>query len=123
MNVRGVSPLLAVVLVAVMCSLVPLAHATPPDETWRPGIYDDADLDDVVLVVTGQVSLAALTVWALLFVLMLVEGLHRQGAVARPASTACFGSSRAPPASRLFTWPTHPPGIPSRALVRAVRAG
>jgi len=28
--------------------LRPLAAATPPDATWNPGIYDDADFDDVV---------------------------------------------------------------------------
>jgi len=31
---------------------VSLAHASPPDPSWIPGIYDDADLDDVVLAVT-----------------------------------------------------------------------
>jgi hypothetical protein len=37
-------PLLGVVLL----TLVAFAHASPPDETWQPGIYDDADFDDVV---------------------------------------------------------------------------
>jgi hypothetical protein len=37
--------LLAVVVVAGVC----LAHASPPDPTWIPGLYDDADYDDVVL--------------------------------------------------------------------------
>lgn len=35
--------------------VVPLAYASPPDPLWMPGIYDDADLDDVV------VSIAALS--------------------------------------------------------------
>jgi hypothetical protein len=25
-----------------------VAHASPPDETWRPGLYDEADFDDVI---------------------------------------------------------------------------
>ena len=32
---------------------VALAHASPPDETWQPGIYDDADFDDVILLITS----------------------------------------------------------------------
>src|SRR5689334_12971079 len=40
----------------VMASVitVPLAYASPPDPTWIPGLYDDADYDDVVgLVMDG----------------------------------------------------------------------
>lgn len=31
-----------------LLTLVAFAHASPPDETWRPGIYDDGDFDDVI---------------------------------------------------------------------------
>jgi hypothetical protein len=41
-----VALLLAVALLAV---LPPLAAASPPDPTWTPGLYDDADFDDVVI--------------------------------------------------------------------------
>jgi len=37
-------PLLGLVLL----TLVAFAHASPPDQTWLPGIYDDADFDDVI---------------------------------------------------------------------------
>lgn len=37
-------PLLGLVLFA----LVAFAHASPPDEMWQPGVYDDADFDDVI---------------------------------------------------------------------------
>jgi hypothetical protein len=37
-------PLLGLVLI----TLAAFAHANPPDQTWLPGIYDDADFDDVV---------------------------------------------------------------------------
>jgi hypothetical protein len=37
-------PLLGIVLL----TLVAFAHASPPDGAWQPGIYDDADFDDVV---------------------------------------------------------------------------
>ena len=43
-------PLLGLVLPA----LATLAHASPPDETWLPGIYDDADFDDVITLITSS---------------------------------------------------------------------
>jgi len=42
------------VLLGVLPTLMPLAHATPPDPTWIDGIYDDADLDGVVALVTSS---------------------------------------------------------------------
>lgn len=33
---------------AVLLTLVAFAHASPPDETWRSGVYDEADFDDVI---------------------------------------------------------------------------
>ena len=35
-----------------MGGLTPLAYATPPDSLWTPGVYDDADYDDIVILVT-----------------------------------------------------------------------
>ena len=32
----------------LLLTLVAFAHASPPDETWRPGVYDEADFDDVI---------------------------------------------------------------------------
>jgi len=40
----------------VLLATAQLAHASPPDETWQPGVYDDADFDDVVLIVTSSTS-------------------------------------------------------------------
>lgn len=36
-----------------LLTLVALAHASPPDETWLPGMYDDADFDDVIALITS----------------------------------------------------------------------
>ncbi len=45
----------AVLTVALLVVLRPLAHASPADPTWIGGFYDGADFDDVVyLVVTGS---------------------------------------------------------------------
>src|SRR6266851_10093858 len=43
-------------LVAVLVVLAPLAYASPPDQTWIPGLYDDSDFDDVVLFITSSVA-------------------------------------------------------------------
>jgi hypothetical protein len=45
-------PLLMHVLVVALLALTPLAQARPPDPTWLGGFYDDADYDDVVLLIT-----------------------------------------------------------------------
>jgi hypothetical protein len=43
-----------VMAIAVAMALaVPFAHATPPDQTWLGGLYDNADYDDVVNFVTS----------------------------------------------------------------------
>src|SRR5882762_586929 len=38
-------------LAALVVSVVCLAHASPPDPTWIPGIYDTGDFDDVIGIV------------------------------------------------------------------------
>ena len=43
----------ALVLLCVLAGIVPLAHASPPDPTWIPGIYDDGDFDDAVLAIVS----------------------------------------------------------------------
>jgi hypothetical protein len=50
--------LLVVLLLLVSTALAGLVHASPPDPTWIPGVYDDADADDAVTLIgsgTGQV--------------------------------------------------------------------
>ena len=43
----------AISLVLLMIAPVTLAHASPPDPTWIAGIYDQADFDDVVRLLTS----------------------------------------------------------------------
>jgi hypothetical protein len=47
--------LLAVAL-GLLLFLPALAYATPTDPTWIGGIYDDADYDDVIILVTTTPS-------------------------------------------------------------------
>ena len=62
MKVRGrtvFSKLLLAFLVLALGTLAPLAHASAPDPSWISGIYDGADYDDVVGLITfatGAVS-------------------------------------------------------------------
>jgi len=54
---------LALLLILVLGGLSALGHATPPDPAWIPGVYDDADGDDVVAIVTsGDLATGALPV-------------------------------------------------------------
>ena len=49
--------LMALALVFSLVTVALLCHASPPDPTWFPGLYDDADYDDVVLAVAGTMAI------------------------------------------------------------------
>ena len=90
---------LVILLVVGFTGLRALAAASPPDPIWLPGIYDDADFDDVVLAALAldgsrDDSPAALGPPALL--VLRVDGLRP--IAPRPVSHS-FQESRAPPAS------------------------
>ena len=42
----------ALIFTWILTALVPLAYGSPPDPTWVSGVYDNADYDDVVGLVT-----------------------------------------------------------------------
>jgi len=48
--------ILVLLLILALGSLPTLGFASPPDPTWIAGIYDDADADDVVVLVTSTTS-------------------------------------------------------------------
>jgi hypothetical protein len=56
---RGVRIALALLLLLAVGGLMPLAYASPPDPAWIRGIYDDADYDDVVDLVTSALAATA----------------------------------------------------------------
>jgi hypothetical protein len=94
---------LAVVLSSVLCGLVPLAHATPPDPAWGAGIYDGADLDDVVtLVEATKVTLGNEAP---------VPRLVQQSVALPPATVVVAVAPRVRPSS------TRAPPRPLRAIV------
>ena len=56
MRIRGFD-VLYLILAASILALTPIADANPPDPSWIRGIFDDADLDDVVNSVTSTSSI------------------------------------------------------------------
>jgi len=48
--------MVAVTVLAVVAVLMPAAYASPPDQTWLPGLYDDADHDDAIILITSAVG-------------------------------------------------------------------
>lgn len=45
------------VLVGALATLSPLADACPPDATWIAGVYNEADFDDVVALITARADI------------------------------------------------------------------
>ena len=43
-------------ILLVLAALPSLAYASPPDPSWIPGLYDNADYDDVVVLVTSETA-------------------------------------------------------------------
>jgi hypothetical protein len=43
-------------LLTALVALTPLAYASPPDETWVSGIFDDDDNDNAVYFVTSSTA-------------------------------------------------------------------
>jgi hypothetical protein len=52
----GPAVIVAVMLIAVVAALLPLAYASPPDPTWVGGVWDDDDYDNVVLAAVRVVA-------------------------------------------------------------------
>jgi len=46
----------AMLLVLLIIAPVTLAHASPPDQTWLAGVYDQADFDDVIGLLTSALD-------------------------------------------------------------------
>jgi len=91
---------LAVLVLAAGLALPALAHASPPDPSWVPGVYDDADFDDVVTqVVSGTGSLTPGIVDVLRFIPRAAESLSQPVETAPDSLATDAGRERAPPSS------------------------
>ena len=90
--------LTAVLFVCVMAALTPLAHASPSDPSWIAGFWDDADYDDIVILITSSVGAVELHLLSNARLGQSVVGFIP--AVAEepvPAPTASTNQTRAPP--------------------------
>ncbi len=56
---RGLRVTVALLLLILGGGLTALAYASPPDPVWIRGIYDDADYDDVVVLITSTAATVA----------------------------------------------------------------
>src|SRR5436190_23365687 len=85
-------------LIAAVLTLAPAAHASPPDQSWISGLYDNADFDDVVLLITSNFGAVELDiVWSLrpvARVIGLVMPMEREHEAVCPLSSVL---GRAPP--------------------------
>jgi len=52
----------AMLLVLLVIAPITLAYASPPDPTWLAGVYDQADFDDVVDLLTSALEATNSTV-------------------------------------------------------------
>jgi hypothetical protein len=92
----------ALVLAGILVTLVPLAQAAPPDETWRPGLYDGANVDDVAATVSAA-KIHTMRVPQAPFLVWIGGAASRSRPMAVP-SASLIGSTpvRAPPALRVI---------------------
>jgi len=89
---------LAFLILIAPALLMAIAYASPPDPAWIPGIYDDADYDDVVVQVTsGTGNVAALPPVPPAPELSLVERVPPFVEPVIPALSPSVIHSRAPP--------------------------
>jgi hypothetical protein len=96
---RWACTLIAWSIVALLAVLVPLAQASPPDPTYLAGIWDNADYDDIVILVTSSTGStdtcqAIDLIRPLVVVAVLLPGAH----ALQPAASLSLQPSRAPPA-------------------------
>jgi hypothetical protein len=90
---------LVLLLILTFAGLRALAAASPPDPLWLPGVYDDADHDDVVLAalaLVGSRDDAPATVGRPARLVAAVDALTLVSP--RPVSEG-FQETRAPPVS------------------------
>jgi hypothetical protein len=88
---------LTALLLLPLLGLTPLAYASPPDQTWIGGFYDDADYDDVVLLAMSLAVALADLAPALAMQPRVVDVLLLLDVEAAPFLARLGTPSRAPP--------------------------
>ncbi len=49
-------PLIRLAVIVALLTLTPVAYASPPDPSWISGLYDNADYDDVVILIAEHIG-------------------------------------------------------------------
>jgi len=89
---------IALVVVGVLFVLHPMAFASPPDQSWLGGFFDDADFDDVILLITGGCpATVSVATGHALPVLIAVYALGLSSARSAPDPLLQSHNTRAPP--------------------------
>src|SRR5262249_6013276 len=85
-------------VIAAVSALTPVAHASPPDQSWIGGLYDNADFDDVILFVTiGLGDIQPSLRWSSRVVEPVVELVSLADIATRTVFRFPSAPSRAPP--------------------------
>ena len=87
-------------IVVVQCALVPMAYASPPDPTYLAGIWDNADYDEIIILVTSASGSTDTTHHAseLIRPLVAVAVILPGANAVLPTASLSLQPSRAPPA-------------------------
>jgi hypothetical protein len=96
LRVRQLRCVLAIALSSALAAFMPLAPASPPDPVSVDGMYDAADYDDVVLLITSQEALAE-TPLAVMSLVSIVASILPETTERSSATSPRTVSSRAPP--------------------------
>ncbi len=91
--------LVSLALVGLILGLNPMAYASPPDETWIGGYYDDADYDDVVLAITASMGVVDPPRRLELLAGGIVGGISLADERFHAVLTASYSHTRAPPST------------------------
>lgn len=96
---RSLCALITWSIVVVQCALVPMAYASPPDPTYLAGIWDNADYDEIIILVTSASGSSDTThdaselIRPLVVVAVILPGENAQ----LPTASLSLQPSRAPP--------------------------
>jgi hypothetical protein len=121
--------LVALILILPVAGLTPLAYASPPDPSWILGIYDGADYDDVVLLITSATGTTAPSAPAdfakILLVVPLPSRLSSPGPLPPPSCRLYSGrqarGSSGPPLAHVVNGPVICPADPAAASIGPLR--
>jgi len=91
---------LSLVLLSSLLLLATLAYASPPDPSWISGLYDDADFDSIIGLITSDAGVVEpLGVSGTGPTAAVVTTIVSSDRESLPSPPSSFDAIRAPPAS------------------------